>query len=141
MTFQRTSTTFIPGSRTLPGEYYTSPEIFAEEKQHILARSWNCVGRASRLAEPGDYFLRTLADESIIVLRDRHGMLRAFFNVCRHRGTRICREESGRFSETLQCPYHAWTYGTDGRLVGAPHMQEIEGFDKADYPLHPAAIE
>ncbi|HUK64969.1 MAG TPA: aromatic ring-hydroxylating dioxygenase subunit alpha, partial [Dongiaceae bacterium] len=139
-TFHRTATTHVPGSHTLPGEFYTAPGVLAEEKQRILARSWSCVGRASRLAEPGDYFLRSLADESIIVVRDRQGAVRAFFNVCRHRGTRICREESGRFAETIQCPYHAWTYGTDGRLVGAPHMQDVEGFDKASYPLHSAAI-
>ncbi len=139
-TFRRTATTFVHGSRTLPREYYTASEILAEEKEKILARGWNCVGRASRLAEPGDYIVRMVADESLIVLRDRQGTLRAFFNVCRHRGTRICREESGRFLETLQCPYHAWTYGTDGRLIGAPHMQEVEGFDKADYPLHAAAL-
>jgi len=139
-TFHRTSTTHHPGSRTLPGEFYTAPEILTEEKERILARAWNCVGRASRLAAPGDYILRSVADESIIVLRDRQGVLRAFFNVCRHRGTRICREPSGRLPETIQCPYHAWTYGTDGRLIGAPHMQDVEGFDKASYSLHPAAI-
>ena len=98
------------------------------------------MGRAARLAQPGDYFLRDIAGESIIVLRDREGTLRAHFNVCRHRGTRICREESGRFGETIQCPYHAWTYKTNGRLVGAPHMQDVEGFQMADYPLHAAAI-
>lgn len=139
-TFHRTSTSHLPGSRTMPREYYTSATILAEEKERILARGWNCVGRASRLAQPGDYFLRTIADESIIVLRDRQGTVRAFFNVCRHRGTRICRDESGRFPETIQCPYHAWTYSTDGRLVGAPHMQDVEGFDKASHGLHPAAI-
>src|SRR5206468_321851 len=98
------------------------------------------AGSASRLERPGDYFLREIAGESIIVLRDRSGTLRAFFNVCRHRGTRLCSEESGRLGETLQCSYHAWTYATDGRLVGAPHMQDVPGFDKADYPLHAAAI-
>jgi Rieske 2Fe-2S family protein len=139
-TFQRTSRSFVQGSRTLPREYYVSAEILAEEKEKIHARSWNLVGRAARLAEPGDYLVRSVADESLIVTRDRQGVRRAFFNVCRHRGTRICMEESGRFGETIQCPYHAWTYGTDGRLVGAPHMQEVEGFDKADYPLHQAAI-
>jgi Rieske 2Fe-2S family protein len=138
--FRRTTTSFVQGSRTLPRESYISPEIFAEEKERIHARSWNVVGRAARLAQPGDYVVRTVADESVIVTRDRHGALHAFFNVCRHRGTRICIEESGRFGETIQCPYHAWTYGTDGRLVGAPHMQEVEGFDKDDYPLHEAAI-
>jgi Rieske 2Fe-2S family protein len=117
-----------------------SAEILAEEQERIHARSWNCVGRSSRLGESGDYLVATVADELIIVVRDRQRVLHAFFNVCRHRGTRICREESGRFPETIQCPYHAWTYGTDGRLIGAPHMQEVEGFDKADYSLHAAAI-
>src|SRR2546425_1082121 len=139
-TFQRTTTTYQPGSRTLPGERYTSEAILAEERERIFARGWNCVGRVSRLKEPGDFFVREVAGESIIVLRDRAGTLRAFFNVCRHRGTRLCREESGHLGETIQCSYHAWTYTTDGKLVGAPSMQEIPDFDKADYPLHAAAL-
>ena len=138
--FRRTVTTFVRGSRTLPRELYVSAEVFAEELDKIHARNWNCVGRASTLAAPGDFVTREIAGESLIVLRDRAGTLRAFFNVCRHRGTRICREESGRFGETIQCSYHAWTYATDGRLLGAPHMQESEGFDKADHPLHAAAV-
>jgi Rieske 2Fe-2S family protein len=60
--------------------------------------------------------------------------------VCRHRGTRLCREEAGHFSETIQCPYHAWTWTTDGRLIGAPHMHDVEEFDKRGYPLHAAAV-
>ena len=138
--FQPTATSFRRGSRTLPGEYYVSEAILAEEGERIFATAWHCVGRAARVAELGAYFLATIAGESIIVLRDRKGALRAFFNVCRHRGTRICREEAGRFGETLQCPYHAWTYRTDGELTGAPHMQDVAGFDKKDYPLHAAAI-
>jgi len=124
----------------MPREYYTSPDIFAEEGERIFANHWNCVGRASRLARPGDYMLRAVAGESIIVLRDRSGELRAFFNVCRHRGTQLCSADSGRLSETIQCPYHAWTYGLDGRLLGAPHMQDVDGFEKKDYPLHAAAL-
>src|SRR5262245_23601428 len=138
--YRQTATTYLQGSRTMPGEFYTSSNILAQEIETIFARDWSCVGRASRLERPGDYFLCTVAEESIIVVRDGQGTLRAFFNVCRHRGTRICRDESGHFTETIQCPYHAWTYGIDGRLVGAPQMQEVEGFDKRDYPLHPAAI-
>jgi Rieske 2Fe-2S family protein len=138
-TFHRTSTTFRHGSRTMPGEFYTSPDILAEEQERIFARQWQCVGRAERLARPGDYLVRTIAGESLIVLRDRTSAIRAFFNVCRHRGTRICMANEGHFSETIQCPYHAWTWTTDGRLIGAPHMQEVEGFDKQDYPLHAAA--
>jgi Rieske 2Fe-2S family protein len=124
----------------MPGEFYTSPNILDQEIEMIFARHWSCVGRASRLARPGDYFLAKVAGESIIVVRDGQRAPRAFFNVCRHRGTRVCQEESGHFTETIQCPYHAWTYGIDGRLVGAPQMQDVEGFDKRDYPLHAAAI-
>lgn len=138
--FQPTTTTFRQGARTLPGECYTSPAVFESEMDRIFARQWSCVGRASMLEQPGDYVLRTVAGESIILLRDRAGVMRAFFNVCRHRGTRICREEAGRFSGTIQCPYHAWTWTTDGRLAGAPHMQDAEGFERADYPLHAAAL-
>ena len=138
--FHRTVTTYRQGARTLPGECYTSPAILAEERERIHARGWNAIGRAALVASPGDFVTREIAGESIIVTRDREGVLRAFFNVCRHRGTRICMEESGRFHESIQCPYHAWTYGTDGRLIGAPHMHEAEGFDKSDYPLHQAAV-
>ncbi|HLQ66908.1 MAG TPA: aromatic ring-hydroxylating dioxygenase subunit alpha [Candidatus Limnocylindrales bacterium] len=139
-TYQRTTTSYQPGARTLPGELYTSPEVLAEEEETIFARGWNCVGRAARLAAPGDYFVREIAGESILVLLDREGKRRAFFNICRHRGTRLCREESGRLGATIQCSYHAWTYSTDGRLVGAPHMQDAADFDKSDYPLHAAAL-
>ena len=138
--FHRTVSSYRPGARTMPRERYTSPDVLVEENERIFARHWNCVGRVSRLTSAGDYVVRDVAGESLIILRDRGGELRAFFNVCRHRGTRICRETSGQFSETIQCPYHAWTYTTDGRLIGAPHMQEVEGFDKRDYPLHAAAV-
>ncbi len=138
--FHRTTTTYRQGARTMPGEYYNSPAILAEERDRLFARAWNCVGRATHLAEPGAYVVAEIAGESIIVLRDKQGALRAFFNVCRHRGTRICMESAGRFGETIQCPYHAWTYRTDGELIGAPHMQDVEDFDKRDYPLHAAAV-
>ena len=138
--FRATTSTYQRGARTLPRESYTSEAILAEERERIFASSWNCVGRASRLREPGDFFTREIAGESILVVRDKSGRTRAFFNVCRHRGTRICREASGRFKDSIQCAYHAWTYALDGRLVGAPHMQEAVDFDKADYPLHEAAV-
>jgi len=139
-TFHRTVESYKQGAHTMPREYYTSPDILAEEQERIFARHWNCIGRASQIKQPGDYIVRSVAGESLIVLRDRDGDLRAFFNVCRHRGTQICREASGQFSETIQCPYHAWTYTTDGRLIGAPHMQEVEGFDKREFPLHAAGV-
>jgi Rieske 2Fe-2S family protein len=139
-TYHRTVEAYQQGAHTMPREYYVSPDVLAEERERIFARQWNCVGRTSRLARPGDYIVRTVAGESLIILRDRGAELRAFFNVCRHRGTQICSEASGQFSETIQCPYHAWTYTTDGRLIGAPHMHEVEGFDKRDFPLHAAAV-
>ena len=120
-TFRSTTTSFQQGSRTMPREAYTSEAVLAEERERVFARGWNCVGRASPLAQPGDYMVREVAGESLIVLRDKTGTVRAFFNVCRHRGTRLCREASRRFGETIQCSYHAWTYGTDGRLVGSAH--------------------
>ncbi len=138
--FHRTVEIYQSGARTMPRERYTSSGILAEEQERIFARQWNCVGRANRIASPGDFIVRSVAGESLIILRDRSGELRAFFNVCRHRGTQICNQASGQFSETIQCPYHAWTYSTDGRLIGAPHMQEAEGFDKRDYPLHSAGL-
>lgn len=138
--FKPTTTSFRQGAHTMPAAYYRSEEIFAEEVERIGLRQWHCVGRSERIAKPGDFFVRTVAGESLIVVRDRHGQARAHLNVCRHRGTRLCARESGHFSETIQCPYHAWTYTTDGRLIGAPHMQDVVGFVKADHGLHQAAV-
>src|SRR4029078_884414 len=99
------------------------------------------VPSAVRGDTPGSYLLYEKFGESIIVLRDKSGTLRAFYNVCRHRGTRMCEAASGHFSGSIQWPDHAWTYSTDGRLIGAPHMQDAEGFDKRDYPLHAAPVQ
>ncbi len=140
-TFVKATETYRQGARTLPGHYYTSPEVYGEETERIFTRRWICVGRADGIPHPGDYFLQTIGGESIIVVRDQAGAPRAFYNVCRHRGTRLCEQERGRLSETIQCPYHAWTYAIDGQLIGAPHMNEVEGFDKRDYPLHAVALE
>ena len=89
----------------------------------------------SQIAKPGDYFVQEVAGESLIVVRDKGGALRGFYNVCRHRGTRLCEESRGHVS-AIQCPYHAWTYALDGRLIGAPHMDDVPGFEKSDYALH-----
>ncbi len=125
----------------LPGRYYTSPEVFARERERIFSRRWVCVGRSSELARPGDYLCPLVSGESVIVIRGKDARTRAFYNVCRHRGTRICSEERGHVAGGLTCPYHGWTYGLDGALLGAPLMGEVAWFEKADYPLHPAALE
>ncbi|HEV8305601.1 MAG TPA: aromatic ring-hydroxylating dioxygenase subunit alpha, partial [Gemmatimonadales bacterium] len=139
-TFLKTTESYQQGARTLAGRYYTAPEVLTLEQERIFSRRWICVGRVETIAAPGDYMLAEVAGESIIVLRDQAGERRAFYNVCRHRGTRLCEAPSGRLSETIQCPYHAWTYALDGRLIGAPHMHEVEGFDKKAYPLHAVAL-
>ena len=136
-------TTFVPtteipvdGARTLPREYFTSDALFAEEQERIFRRGWLCVGRAAEIAAPGAYLVREIAGtESVVVLRDRAGEVRAYHNVCRHRGTRLCQDHRGTLGGTIQCPYHAWTWSLDGRLVGAPSSEAIDGFDRADYPL------
>jgi len=119
---------------TLPQRYFVSPEVFAEEEGAIFERQWVCVGHQSQLAQSGDYLTAEVAGESVLLVRDQAGAIGAFYNVCRHRGTRLCEAAVGH-SAAIQCPYHAWTYALDGRLVGAPHMDAVEGFRKADYSL------
>ena len=137
--FRKTAETFASGSKTLPQKYFVSPEVFADEQQRIFSKSWVLVGHQSQVAEAGDFFLAQIAGESLIVVRNQRSAIRAFYNVCRHRGTRLKEDACGHAS-TIQCPYHAWTYGLDGRLIGAPHMDEVPGFDKADYSLHPVNL-
>jgi Rieske 2Fe-2S family protein len=138
--FQKTSETYQPGATTLPREYYVSETLLSEETERLFLPAWLCAGRSAEIAEPGAYLLFERFGESVIVLRDRHGVVRAFHNTCRHRGTRLCEASQGKFSESIQCPYHAWTYATDGRLLGAPHMQDTPGFDKGELGLLPVAV-
>jgi glycine betaine catabolism A len=123
----------------LPQRYFVSPEVLAEEEEKIFSKHWLLVGHQSQIPAAGDYFVQETAGESVIIVRDRSGEIRGFYNVCRHRGTRLC-EDSGRHSSTIQCPYHAWTYGLDGRLIGSPHMDEVPGFDRSEYSLHPVNL-
>jgi Rieske 2Fe-2S family protein len=133
--FRKTAETFTAWAKTLPQRYFVSPEIFAQEQAEIFSRNCLLVGHKSQLKKSGDFFLVTIAGESLIVVRDQKSEIRAFYNVCRHRGTRLKEDACGHTS-AIQCPYHAWTYALDGRLIGAPHMDDMAGFDKADYPLH-----
>ena len=137
--FRKTTESFRAGATTLPQRYFVSPEVFAQEREKIFARQWICVAHQSQLAKPGDYLVRTVAGESLVLVRDQKQLVRAFYNVCRHRGTRLCEEASGH-TAAIQCPYHAWTYALDGRLIGAPHMDAVPGFDKAGYALHSVAV-
>ncbi|MEO8098792.1 MAG: aromatic ring-hydroxylating dioxygenase subunit alpha [Acidobacteriota bacterium] len=125
---------------TLPARFYTDPDVFRAEMDRFYFNQWVCVGREQQLSKPGDYFLAEIGGESAIVTRDASGQIRAFYNVCRHRGTRMCTEHAGAFPNgRIRCPYHAWTYSTDGSLVGAPHMDSSE-FRREEYPLHGIAV-
>lgn len=128
------------GALTLDAQWYRAPQRFREEQERIFAASWLCVGRSEEIAGTGDFFTVEVAGESLIVTRDADGRVRAFFNVCRHRGTRMCTLASGHFQGSIQCPYHAWTYGLDGTLKAARNMAEVPGFDRAAYPLNAAAV-
>ena len=133
--FRKTADTFAAGAKTLEQKYLVSPDIFAAEQAAIFSSQWVCVGHQSRIAQAGDFFTVEVAGESLILVRDQGETVRAFYNVCRHRGTRLCPESRGH-AAALSCPYHAWTYGLDGRLLGAPHMESVPGFDKAEHSLH-----
>lgn len=130
-----------PFLSTFPGRYYYDPAIYAREQERIFARMWVYAGQASSLPAPGDYRVMQLVDESVIVVRDKHHVLHAFLNVCRHRGSRLCSEARGTLKGSLQCRYHAWTYGLDGQLLGAPNVLNLEEFDRSLYGLHPVALE
>jgi len=137
--FRKTTEAFSAGAKSLSQRYFVSSEIFAEERKKIFSEQWVLVGHQSQLAKAGDYFTVEVAGESLIIVRDKHGVIHGFYNVCRHRGSRLIENRNGQCA-TIQCPYHAWTYAVDGRLIGAPHMDEVSGFDKADYPLHAVNI-
>lgn len=127
------------GARTLDAKYFLSPDIYAQETERIFRREWLCAGRGSELPAVGDRLCRSVASEDLILIRGDDGEVRAFHNVCRHRGTRLCSEPQIGRGGPICCPYHGWTYATDGRLLHAPNMTGVSDFSAAEYPLHAAA--
>ena len=126
---------------TLPREYYQSDAIYQEELEKIFYQRWLMACREEEIPAPGDFLTVAVGQESLLLVRDEQGRLHAHFNVCRHRGTRICMEEKGAFdADLIRCPYHAWQYELDGRLKAAPLMKDVPGFQKKDYPLHSAHV-
>lgn len=121
-------------SPTLPSRYYTDPELYRQELSAIHYRSWCYVGHTSDLSEPRSYFTDEIADQSIIVIKGIDNTIRAFFNVCQHRGHQLL-EGRGQLGKGLSCPYHAWLYNLEGALVRAPYTETLANFDKADYGL------
>lgn len=116
-------------ARHLPGHFYTSEEIFQREIETIFQREWLCVGRVEEFAQPGDYHALRIVGEPLVVVRGSDGELRAFRNLCAHRGVEVAVGQGN--ARRFTCRYHAWTYGTDGHLVGAPHSEAVRDFDFA----------
>jgi phenylpropionate dioxygenase-like ring-hydroxylating dioxygenase large terminal subunit len=123
---------------TLPFAWYSDEETLRRERALIFARSWQYGGRADQVADPGSFLATDAGGVPIRVVRDRSGELRAFLNVCRHRGS-VLTDGCGT-RETIQCHYHAWTYDLDGSLRAAPRSDREPGFDKADWSLLPASV-
>jgi len=127
---------------TLPADWYFDPEIHRREIETVWRRNWLYVCRSSELADPLSYRTFELGDQNIVLLRAGDGDLRAYHNACRHRGSILCPEKSGRLkSKLITCPYHQWSYACDdGRLASTTSFAEPDGFDKADYPLFPVSV-
>jgi phenylpropionate dioxygenase-like ring-hydroxylating dioxygenase large terminal subunit len=125
--------------RTLPYEWYVDPTVLGLEQRRIFATSWHYAARSDQVAEPGRLTTCQAGTVPVLLVRGRDGELRGFVNVCRHRGHVLCEADATR--ETIQCPYHAWTYDLDGSLRSAPRSDREPGFDKAALGLLPVAVD
>jgi len=120
--------------KSLPQEFYTNEEIFKQDLERIWKRNWLFAGFNFQIPKPGDYFTWEVANESLLIVRGEDQQLRALYNVCRHRGARLCQQAAGS-AKRFVCPYHGWTYGPDGKLLKANYM--AEDFKPAEHSLHP----
>ena len=128
-------------SFTLPASWYTDPEIFEREKEAIFYRTWQYVGHKGFFKEPGDYMTVKICDQNIFVMMGGDGVLRAFYNVCRHRAHELLSEPVGNVKSVIVCPYHAWSFEREGGLRGARFSKERPGFNKADFGLRQVRLE
>ncbi|MEM7226184.1 MAG: aromatic ring-hydroxylating dioxygenase subunit alpha [Pseudomonadota bacterium] len=125
--------------RTMSSRYYQDPEVFEREKEKIFYRTWQFVAHVSALPDPGSFLTAQIADESLLVARGQDGEIRAFYNVCRHRAHRVA--EGAGSCRSFVCPYHAWGYDLEGRLIAAPKTEQVAGFDKTAVRLRPVRLE
>ena len=125
-------------SHTFPWSWYVDPAVLAAEQEGVFRRCWQYVARVDQVREPGAFVATRAGDVPVLVVRGREGELRAFLNVCRHRGSLVCEGEGHR--ETLQCPYHAWTYDLDGMLRSAPRADREPDFDADGLRLLPLQV-
>jgi Rieske 2Fe-2S family protein len=120
--------------------WYTDPAVLDAEQSAIFARRWVLVGRGSELPDPGDYVTVDVAGESVMIVRQDDGAVHGMLNVCRHRGARILLEGKGSCARMIRCPYHSWSYGLDGTLLGAPNLRESVGPAQARLALQPVDV-
>lgn len=126
--------------RALEPRLYLDPLVLAREQRAIFSRTWQLAGHVGDLPVPGSYLTAQAGDQPVLVVRDEDGGLRAFRNVCRHRGSRLL-AGAGTAKKAIRCRYHGWTYRLDGSLVGVPEARTYEGLDKSCLGLHPARVE
>jgi Rieske 2Fe-2S family protein len=119
----------------LPGRDYCDDEIWRREQGTVFRRTWFCVGRTEELSSAGAFVTRDVAGTSILVVRGKDNTIRAFYNVCRHRGSVLCEEPAGTSRGAFSCPYHDWVYDLDGTLLATPNVQAGSDFDRSKYPL------
>ena len=124
---------------TIPGSWYTDPRVGELERTAVWSRTWQLVGRTAQVAEPGAYVTAEVAGEPIVVVRGGDGVLRAFFNVCRHHAAAVMTAPCGKVDK-LRCPYHGWTYDLTGRLRGVPEFDGVKQFDRDTTGLVPLAV-
>ena len=121
--------------KTLPGSAYSDPELFAREQELIFERMWFCAASSADISKAGSFRTVQIGRESILLTRSRKGEARGYFNICRHRGAKLCTEEAGEGARSFQCPYHAWTYDLEGKLIAAPNLTKMPDIDRVDYGL------
>jgi len=125
---------------TIPAPWYVDPRIAELERMNVFSKTWQLVARTDQVAKSGEFVSTIVAGEPIVVVRGHDGVLRAFFNVCRHHAAAVVTQPCGQAS-MLQCPYHGWRYGLDGSLKGMPEFEGVKNFDRAQNGLVPVRVE
>jgi choline monooxygenase len=125
---------------TLPAPWYVDPRIAELERLHVFSKTWQLVARTDQVQKPGEFVATVVAEEPIVVVRGNEGILRAFYNVCRHHAAAVVTEPCGQ-TAGLQCPYHGWKYGLDGSLKGMPEFDGVQNFERAQNGLVPIRVE
>ena len=134
-----TFTADLSRASTIPARWYTEPAFLDAERRSVFARTWQYAGHADPLATPGSFLACEIAGEPVLVVRDSAGVLRAFSNVCRHRGSLLAGGEGS--ASVIRCPYHAWTYSLDGRLLGQPEFEGVQDWDRSQVCLPAYLVE